>query len=360
VLLSKIKWEDAFDGSQESVEALLKACPEKHEKYATPIKRHKKVFVISAGWDSNYHHFLVDSLTRLIRHLEFLRANPDVMIHVRAIEQGFKKKDLADAGRQIRERLFSMVGIEMSRVISGQIYADEVYLPKSTNCNAPLSLAFELRLIVRHFFKMSYPESSLPLQLQPLAPVHGTGSMIQMALQRNSSLALVMRKKNIIIQHRPCYDVKTCDKGWRTWDNETVNSVAIQFQSKFPDHNIVVINSHDPYWTNCMTCQIRTYANTDILVGLHGAGLTNLIFMPPDSMIIELVAQFDGRMLPVCGYHGPLAAVFGVHHYIHYWDWKLLLTRRPKGEKRVLLNAEIIALESFNFFNDLKSLKKRA
>mmetsp|Transcript_23289 Transcript_23289/g.22446 ORF Transcript_23289/g.22446 Transcript_23289/m.22446 type:complete len:578 (+) Transcript_23289:171-1904(+) len=359
VLSSKIKWKDAWDGSPESVDALLKACPEKHEKYATPIKRHKKVFVISAGWDSNYHHFLVDSLTRLIRHLDFLIANPDIMIHIRAIEQGFKKKELVDAGRQLRERLFTMLGIDMKRVISGQIYADEVYIPKSTNCNAPLSLAFELRLIVRYFFKKSYPEASALLEVQPLAPIHGTASIVQMAVQKNSSLALVMKRRNIIIQHRPCYDVKTCDKSWRHWDNDTLNSVVKQFKFKFPDHNIVVINSHDSYWTNCMTCQIRTYANTDILVGLHGAGLTNLIFMPPDSLIIELVAQFDGRMLPVCGYHGPLAAVFGVHHYIHYWDWKLLLNRRPKGEKMVLLNAEVIAIETFNFFNDLKSIKKR-
>ena len=69
----------------------------------------------------------------------------------------------------------------------------------------------------------------------------------------------------------------------------------------------MVINSHDTYWTNCMSCQIRTYASTDILIGLHGAGLTNIVFMPPNSLVIELAAQFDGRMQPVCGYHGPLA-----------------------------------------------------
>ena len=56
-----------------------------------------------------------------------------------------------------------------------------------------------------------------------------------------------------------------------------------------------------------MPCQIRTYANTDILVGLHGAGLTNIVFMPPNSLIVELAAQFDGRMQPLCGYHGPLS-----------------------------------------------------
>jgi capsular polysaccharide biosynthesis protein len=68
-----------------------------------------------------------------------------------------------------------------------------------------------------------------------------------------------------------------------------------------------VINSDDPYWTNCLSCQVRLYARTDILVGLHGAGLTNIVYMPPGSLLVELAGQFDGRMQPVCGYHGPLA-----------------------------------------------------
>ena len=46
---------------------------------SSPISYHPPVFVLlslSAGWDANYHHFLLDSLTRLVRHLDFLRANP--------------------------------------------------------------------------------------------------------------------------------------------------------------------------------------------------------------------------------------------------------------------------------------------
>jgi capsular polysaccharide biosynthesis protein len=82
------------------------------------------------------------------------------------------------------------------------------------------------------------------------------------------------------------------------------------------------MRSDDEKMVSCLTCQVREYANTEILVGLHGAGLTNIMFMPPDAIIVEIVGQFDGRMLPVCGYHGPLAATFGVHHYIHYYDFK--------------------------------------
>ena len=58
-----------------------------------------------------------------------------------------------------------------------------------------------------------------------------------------------------------------------------------------------------------------------MLVGAHGAGMTNMIFMPRNSLIVELTGEWDGRMLPVCGYHGPLCAACGHHHYIHHYDW---------------------------------------
>jgi hypothetical protein len=47
-----------------------------------------------------------------------------------------------------------------------------------------------------------------------------------------------------------------------------------------------------------------------------------MIFMPPGSLVVEIAGQFDGRMLPLCGYHGGLASIFGVHHYIYYFDFK--------------------------------------
>ena len=55
---------------------------------------------------------------------------------------------------------------------------------------------------------------------------------------------------------------------------------------------------------------------------MHGAGITNVMFMSSGSLLVEITGIFDGRMLPVCGYHGPLAAIFGVHHYIYHYDWK--------------------------------------
>ncbi len=46
----------------------------------------KRVFIVQNQWDYNYHHFLAESLSRLIRNVKFLRANPDIYIHIRAME----------------------------------------------------------------------------------------------------------------------------------------------------------------------------------------------------------------------------------------------------------------------------------
>ncbi len=37
-------------------------------------------------------------------------------------------------------------------------------------------------------------------------------------------------------------------------------------------------------------------------------------------IVSYLISEFDGRMTPLCGYHGPNAALYGLHHYIHYYD----------------------------------------
>ena len=58
-----------------------------------------------------------------------------------------------------------------------------------------------------------------------------------------------------------------------------------------------------------------------MVLGKHGAGFTNMMFMRPGGLAVELIGEFDGRMLPLCGYHGPLASIFGVHHYIYYYDF---------------------------------------
>jgi hypothetical protein len=119
-----------------------------------------------------------------------------------------------------------------------------------------------------------------------------------------------------------------------------------------------------------LSSQVRAYANTDLLIGLHGAGITNLMFMPPGSMVFEITGLFDGRMTPLCGYHGPFAAVFGIHHYLYYFDWRIaspgngnwrLLndTGREMLGTAVVWNASAVAVESRHFYDSIVALTKR-
>ena len=42
------------------------------------------------------------------------------------------------------------------------------------------------------------------------------------------------------------------------------------------------------------------------------------MFLKPGSIVVEIVGQFDGRMPPLCGFHGPLASVYDIHHYVSF------------------------------------------
>jgi hypothetical protein len=89
--------------------------------------------------------------------------------------------------------------------------------------------------------------------------------------------------------------------------------------------------------------EFETYSVRDMTLGL-----TNMMFLRPNTLVVEIVGQFDGRMTPICGYHGPLAAAFGVHHYIYYYDWKCNTT---------LDNVQVVG-EAYRFYNALNQQQR--
>ena len=107
------------------------------------------------------------------------------------------------------------------------------------------------------------------------------------------------------------------------------DTVVSSFQHAFPDHLVLKASDNDTALTRCVWCQIILYQHASVLVGIHGAGLTNIMFMAPGTVLVELTGEYDGRMAPVCGYHGPLAAIFGVHHYLWLWVWKVTMRHPP-------------------------------
>ena len=120
-------------------------------------RKYKKVFVMPALWDYNFHHFVADSLARGVYHLWFLKKNVDVMIHIREFE-----KDSHISGvdpmtqlglRRMRENMLAIWGIDMSRVVSGPLLAEEVIVPRPTACSNTLLNPLQIRLLAKQLLR---------------------------------------------------------------------------------------------------------------------------------------------------------------------------------------------------------------
>ena len=60
--------------------------------------------------------------------------------------------------------------------------------------------------------------------------------------------------------------------------------LLMSLRQKFHGFDIALVN----FETYSITAQLELSANTDILIGMHGAGLTHMMFMPKHSGVIEL------------------------------------------------------------------------
>ena len=82
---------------------------------------HHSVLVMTALWDHNYHHFIVDSLVKIIRYLPFLAKHPHVKIHIRRFEQFCKKLKYVKGGLEIRRRFWDLLGIVLRTSDAGDL-----------------------------------------------------------------------------------------------------------------------------------------------------------------------------------------------------------------------------------------------
>lgn len=177
-----------------------------------------KVLVVSSIWDHNYHHFLIDVLPRLIRYLPYLQANPDVKVHLRRSERGNK---LAVAARAIamKQRILSMLGITMDRIVSGPIIATEAMLPRAVMCNFPVLNALEVRMVMNTLLSAAGDKKGF----YPLTNVH--------PVEERAAGHV------IILQVRHCHVGMKCNN-WRTWDTNTTTSMTMALRKHFPHSQV--------------------------------------------------------------------------------------------------------------------------
>ena len=77
-------------------------------------------------------------------------------------------------------------------------------------------------------------------------------------------------------------------------------------EEMFPQSNVVLVSTS---LSTPLACDIALYRKTHVVIGMHGAAMTNVMFMRPGTVLVEIVGQYDLRMPPVCGFHGPYSSV---------------------------------------------------
>ena len=189
---------------------------------------YKEVLVLSQFWGTGFFHFVIENLTRIAAYVPFLMRHPHIKIHVQR-KGGFTRN------------LLAVLGIEPSRLVSGSIQADVVYMPAGTPCGH--ATLFTAQLLSLHFRS----------RLAEPAPPRDTIILIKRSTKRwfnyhDDILAMIRR-------HADSADLKT------------------------------VVYGDDPVPGIDET--LRLFSRAYIVVAPHGAGESNLLFSQPGTIVIE-------------------------------------------------------------------------
>mmetsp|Transcript_32252 Transcript_32252/g.44071 ORF Transcript_32252/g.44071 Transcript_32252/m.44071 type:complete len:280 (-) Transcript_32252:93-932(-) len=242
-------------------------------------------------------------MPRIVYHLDFLLANPDVKIMYgcdskrgkAATEVGLR------AGLQAIRPLLQLVGLSMDRlIVHRHVHAREVYLPMEGGCQDPVYNTWQL-LTMRSLFMKRL--NIVDKTTNPLVRA-ARGELPVMVLLKRSANSRHTRNKNDLV---------------RQWSDAFAGQLLSSLQVAFPRYRVVLFSDRNETLMTCHACQIRAVAQADVLIGVHGAGLSNMLYMRPNSAVVELAPYGnDGRCLLGGGPFSRLAAVMSHNYMIHH------------------------------------------
>ena len=105
----------------------------------------------------------------------------------------------------------------------------------------------------------------------------------------------------------------------RQWSVSFTNRLLEALRVQFTEYDLKLFSDTDEELMGCHACQVRAFAEADVLIGMHGAGLSNQLYMKPNSAIVELCPYpNDGRCLLGGGPFSRTSALLSHNYMIHH------------------------------------------
>ena len=251
------------------------------EKCPFPI--HDRVFVMTQYDDTQIGQFVQEALPKLVYNLDFILANPDIKIHF-----GFTKQKTIP-NFVLPNNIFNWLGLG-DRLINGTVYAKEAYMPREGGCQDVGYNAWEFVATRDKFLDLAGVDQNL----------YGTKRSV-VVIRRTSSK----------------YVANHGDYKQRTWPKKMYVQMLESLTISFPNHRIDIYSDGDSELMKCRECQIRMFHDADVVLAIHGAGLTNTMFMRPGGVVVEVIPMFDTRHAPLTGIFPRLSGIIGLNHYTY-------------------------------------------
>jgi len=229
------------------------------------------VISVASTYGSEYAHFVKEVLPRVVPFLSALRSYPSgLRLHLKT------RRD--EEPPSFVEQYFSLLGILPSQIVRGDVRAEEVWSVPATACG----------MAADNFWQL--------LHLRKLL-LDSVGKAEQKPSTQIVLLERIVSLRNWMTAAR---DADNYDLVFRSIPANLRNRVV-----RFKDN--------DDSLMDCVKCQIDLFSKSRIVIGMHGAGLSNVLFMPPGSLVVEI--GWPGQQSEYTWF----AHVFG--HVYFFVDW---------------------------------------
>eukprot|EP00920_Eleutheroschizon_duboscqi_P019540 GHVT01046552.1.p1 GENE.GHVT01046552.1~~GHVT01046552.1.p1 ORF type:complete len:290 (-),score=-9.98 GHVT01046552.1:111-980(-) len=216
-------------------------------------KLYEEVFVTSQLYNDELYHSTIEDLPRVVPYLEFLKNHTSIKIHTGPLNNALVT-------------MFVMLGITSDRFVQGPIRAKIVYIPQFTPCGLNQVQALQLAsYLYRQHLAEEYPDD----------------------------------KRNIILLLR-----RRITRGFKYHDH-----IYEGLQRITTETNLMLEVLDDQHTLNIYDIY-RMFKRAVVVVGPHGAGLLNMVFSEPGTLVVEGVCH-GGLMV--------LYYLWEAHTLGHHW-----------------------------------------